>query len=401
MQLVKNDLGGDAVIVSTQNVKEGKAVFGLFGKSMVEIVAARDDGSVLYRRRPANRPPVALPAEDRFPAETGFHQLLEENSKSSAAFLTTRMIRSAIAPLKEQINELRAELGAMGNSQQDGKSPLVRDSLASLLLQDTEAGDDRSYETVEDLRGWLLKGGVNEQIIEHISEKVLSSDTPDENEKDRIERFVEQLASLISISPDIPGRNGSPTTIALVGPTGVGKTTTLAKIGAKKSIDDNCNVAFITLDNFRIGAIDQLEKYVNIIGAPLEVANSPRELALLLKKFSGCDLILIDTVGRSQRDTQMLDELSEFFVDNPSIDTHLVLSATTQDEVIYEIVKNFERLSINKYIFTKLDEAKSYGQMVNILVRTGRPVSFLTNGQKVPQDFAPASKRRICNLLLN
>jgi flagellar biosynthesis protein FlhF len=188
---------------------------------------------------------------------------------------------------------------------------------------------------------------------------------------------------------------------ALVGPTGVGKTTTIAKLAAFFSLKLAQKVLLLTIDTYRIGAVEQLATYARILGLPLKVAASPKELKSCLEERGEQDLVLIDTAGRSPYNTGMLDELRDFLTVSPVIGNHLVVSATTKEGDLKKILSGFGCLPLEGYICTKLDETDHYLPLFNQLVPTRRPLAYFTHGQRVPEDLEQVTKSRIVRLLSN
>jgi flagellar biosynthesis protein FlhF len=188
---------------------------------------------------------------------------------------------------------------------------------------------------------------------------------------------------------------------AFIGPTGVGKTTTLAKLAAHFHLRMTKRITLITIDTYRIGAIEQLKTYARILGLPLEVAASGGELKEIIGKNRDQDLLLIDTAGRNPHDPAVMEELKEYLTVHPAIENHLVLSATMKDRDLAQMVYRFSALPIKSYIITKIDETEEFVPIFNQLWRYKKPLSYLTNGQRVPEDIELATKGRIANLILN
>lgn len=187
---------------------------------------------------------------------------------------------------------------------------------------------------------------------------------------------------------------------ALLGTTGVGKTTTLAKIAAKFVLEQKTNVALITADTYRISAVEQLKTYSDILELPLEIVYSPSELASALERHRDKELILIDTAGRSQHNEYQMRELEEFLRVNPRIEKHLVISATTKFTDARQIMNKFSKVEPDRIIFTKIDETGSLGMIINLLRDNKYSLSYLTTGQSVPDDIERASSDILANLLL-
>ena len=190
-----------------------------------------------------------------------------------------------------------------------------------------------------------------------------------------------------------------PTVVALVGPTGVGKTTTIAKLAAQYQFQKK-KIALITTDDYRIGAIEQLGTYANILSVPMEIAHEPEELEEQVAKHASADLILVDTPGRSQLDVSRLRLIESFLNAARPTETHLLLNMTTRNEDVTTVVDRFGTLGIDQLIFTKLDESTCYGSMLNVSVNTKRPISYLTTGQDVAKDIEVAAQGRIATFLL-
>ena len=198
----------------------------------------------------------------------------------------------------------------------------------------------------------------------------------------------------------LPGRNGGARRIAFVGPTGVGKTTTLAKIAAQLALKRGLRVGIVAADTYRIAAVDQLRTYAEILGIPVEVASSPADASRACERLGDVDVILIDTAGRSQNDRMKLSELRAFLAAAEPDETHLVLSATAGARTLAREVEAFGALGIDRLALTKLDEAASFGTLVSLVERLGTRVSFLTHGQEVPDHIEVARGRRLAALVM-
>jgi flagellar biosynthesis protein FlhF len=253
----------------------------------------------------------------------------------------------------------------------------------------------------------LQDGQVSPAIAEELVGKVRDELTPDELGDPEIVRqsMLRQIAAMMPVVGSVSraGRSetGRPLTIALVGPTGVGKTTTIAKLAAAYKLRQGKKVGLITSDTYRIAAVDQLRTYANIIGLPLKVVMTPREMAAACSAFADCDAVLIDTAGRSQHDAGRLEELSAFIEACSPDETHLVLSATGSEAVLDRAVKKFDVLRPSRVIFSKLDEAVNFGVLLNILRGSRLRVSYLTTGQEVPDQIELAQADRLARLVLD
>jgi flagellar biosynthesis protein FlhF len=197
---------------------------------------------------------------------------------------------------------------------------------------------------------------------------------------------------------DIPA--GLPISLFLVGPTGVGKTTTIAKLAARFALLEGQRVALITVDTFRIAAAEQLRVYADIIGLPLEVAYTTGELAAAIHRHRDKDIILIDTPGRSQRNVGHLNDLHAYLQAAPARLVYLTIDACTRYADMLDVAKRFSPGQLDGLIVTKIDETAQYGALLNLVEHTRRPLTYLTTGQEVPDDIEEVTAHRVADLVL-
>jgi len=197
------------------------------------------------------------------------------------------------------------------------------------------------------------------------------------------------------------GAIGRPRVIALIGPTGVGKTTTVAKLAATYKLRHHKKVGLITSDTYRIAAVEQLRTYAGIIGLEIKVVTTPEEMSTAIEEFSGMDVLIVDTAGRSQNNTRRLDELKALAEAANPDETHLVLSTTVGENVLRKTAERFMPLGPDRCILTKLDEAVTTGPIAGLTGRIGLPLSFVTVGQEVPDDIEPARADRLARAVLD
>jgi flagellar biosynthesis protein FlhF len=217
------------------------------------------------------------------------------------------------------------------------------------------------------------------------------------------EALLVQISALVPTAEDlefVKPRDGRPRTIAFVGPTGVGKTTTLAKIAATMTLREEIRVGLVTADTYRIAAVDQLRTYADILGLRLEVASDPAEMRAALDRCSDLDAVLIDTPGRSQNDADRIADLRALIDAARPHETHLVLSGTAAERVLLREAEAFSTLGPDRVVLTKLDEAVTFGMLVSVVRRIGRRISWVTTGQEVPNDVERATSERLANLML-
>ena len=255
----------------------------------------------------------------------------------------------------------------------------------------------------------LLEQEVSEEVAEEIVAQVRAELSGDEvkNAATCKAAVREKVAKLLPAVEAVEGRlsaaeDGRPQTIALIGPTGVGKTTTIAKLAANFKLKQNRRVGLITLDTYRIAAVEQLRTYASIIGVPLHVVATPDELhrATAACAAAGCEVILIDTAGRSQRDDARLQELATYLEVAQPHEVHLVLSSTCTQKVLIETAERFSSVRTDSIIFTKLDEAVSFGVLVNVAKKVNKRLSYITTGQEVPHDIERSRPERVAALVM-
>ena len=258
-----------------------------------------------------------------------------------------------------------------------------------------------SSDAIVKLRDILKAHELREDVMQDIIRKIppatlmLGKDDPEATKG-----LSEYLHNVLKTGDGIGLKDGRPKIVALIGTTGVGKTTTIAKIAAKFVLERGISVALITADTYRISAVDQLKTYSDIIGLPLEIVYSPSELGPALKRHKNKKLILIDTAGRSQNNEYQMQELKEFLAADPSIEKHLVMSATTKERDAEAILDRFADCHPDRILVTKTDETESIGAIVNLLFDRRIALSYITTGQSVPDDIEPAKPEALARLLL-
>lgn len=267
---------------------------------------------------------------------------------------------------------------------------LLEHQVSGLMWQDMAQKDPRRALLVNRLTDLGLTEQIADQIAGYVPEHI--------NENDSWQHALQLISQQVNTTNnDIINRGG---VVALVGPTGVGKTTTIAKLAARFSqLHGADQVALISTDTFRIAGFEQLSTYGRIIGCQVKLAQDAESLDVLLQQFSKKKLILIDTAGMGQRDMRLAEHLSNLITNSRvKIRNYLVLSANTQQRVMQENVERFKKVPLSGCIYTKLDESVSIGEIITTSIQNGLPIGYLTDGQRVPEDIKVANAEKLVTL---
>ncbi|RKN86505.1 flagellar biosynthesis protein FlhF [Paenibacillus ginsengarvi] len=405
LQKIRADLGKDAVILNTKEIRSG-GFLGLFGKKKIEVIAATDSGG---QKQPAPSPTVPLRQAAAVPATPSFVSQMQEAlihggmkeaapASASVAMLDTPILPPVVPPVSQAV-------------QQAGRHQAREDILLDEIKQMKEMFAKLATgvqlaakypEPVAKFEKQLLDQGISADIVERLllqATEQFESETSPKTEPFAYEAVKQQLKAILHN----PNRKGiaEDTRIAhFVGPTGVGKTTTIAKLAAEQVLKYNRKVGFITSDTYRIAAVEQLKTYATILNIPLEVVFSPQELARAYEQLKHCDVIFMDTAGRNFRNQMYVSELNSLLQTKGRSETYLVLSLTSKYSDMKAITENFAKFQLDQVIFTKFDETDSYGSIINLLYDFPLQLSYLTNGQNVPEDISLTEEDRLAELLL-
>ncbi|MBL4986332.1 MULTISPECIES: flagellar biosynthesis protein FlhF [Bacillus] len=353
---IRQQLGKDAVILNSKTVVKRK-LFGLKKQQMVEVIAVLDQDFEERAGKGLN-PAPPLPV---LPKKEQVQQLPEEPSFAPKA---AKPAPSHTQPLEYVRNERHAGI--------------LPDPLIAIDQKLKDQGLDDAIRD-ECLKGLLTKGAVKENHIKKELEQLLT----------------DMLPAKTSDEPMISSKY-----IVLFGSTGAGKTTTIAKLAAKTAIQQQKKIAFITTDTYRIAAIEQLKTYAELLNAPLEVCYSREDFVKAQETFKEYDHIFIDTAGRNFKEEAYIKELTDIIPFDESIQSFLVMSATSKYQDMKAMVKRFEHVPINQFIFTKVDETDTMGTIFQIIADSQIKLGFLTNGQNVPEDILEGSPLELTRMVL-
>ncbi len=324
---------------------------------------------------------------------------IKETLGPEAIILSTKTLRKPFDRPEWGARSCVEVIAAVDRPQEPSTHPIRPPSASSPRAERTEGGLPEIHR--ENLSRKLLASGLMPEFTQSLVGELegLRQGSPDSKWSDLgWQRLRQRLMEAIEVTE--PFEKG-PRIWAFIGPTGVGKTTTLVKLAAQFWLKVTRRITLITIDTYRIGAVEQLRTYGQILRLPVEVATSPEALRDIIDRQTGQDLLLIDTAGRNPRHTASMEELGAFLSAHPSIENHLVLSATMKERDLARMTTCFSIRPIRSYIFTKIDETEEYVPIFNQLLRFRRPLSYLTCGQRVPEDIELASKAKVSDLVLS
>ncbi len=360
MEKIKRDLGPDAIILSSRRIK-GE------GREKMEVVAAIDTTEKKEDR--SGKDVTAWPPQAALKDQDDSPPLVVE---PDAARL--KRMESDLKALRQNFVRLFDHFGIEVSSAYCGP-------LASI------------YE------GMLMRGLSKEcalKLLNTLKESLPQGSYIDDRGMWRsLQHFMAQSMAPF-FTPEAKGRKMR----AFVGPTGEGKTTTLAKLAARALYGEKKKVGIITMDTYRIGAVAQLEIYADIMNVPLETVTDRKELRRAMKRLADKDVVLIDTPGRSRKDTEHLVKMRELLTGDFPVDITLVISATASSETMARAADRFDITGYDRIIFTKLDDASGCGRIYNVVDRLRKPVSHVADGQRVPQDIEEMDPRKLARLIV-
>lgn len=416
---VKRDLGVDAVILNTKSYKSG-GLLGFGARPIVEITATNDENPPTRRPRTHERARPAEPIAPVRPAPAFLRAYAQSERPAQQATLPApiqaQLLGAVPAPVAQVPTAAAAHVPAqrimtVASTRSSPPVPSRDDDLQSIkrmlarLVQSAAPAGAMSDPLFAHYLA-LQEQAVAVEIADEIVGRVRDELSPAELADDEIvrETMLRHIAALIPAYAEQPraGRpaDGRPLTVALIGPTGVGKTTTLAKLAAVAKLRHGRRVGLITTDTYRIAAVEQLRTYADIIGIPLRVVAAPSEMREAIASMADADQILIDTAGRSQHDRPRLAELRAYLDEADPHETHLVLSGVASRSVLERAADNFTPLRPNRLIVTKLDEAVDFGVLLGVIRRVGVSMSYVTTGQEVPDHIEPCRPERLARLIL-
>jgi flagellar biosynthesis protein FlhF len=378
LQLVRRTLGPDAAVLQTREVSPGLFRW-LSGARLIEVVASAD-----------------VPVPSRFP-ETAAQVAVASGGKTARAAPPFVEDDDNRLPDSSELDYRTRFRNSLDDT--DEKEPSLVEDLCRISARTTTRDlPDGLFQLYQD----LIEAEISEESARELLETVRQASSSREL-SDPVQlkaRAARLLEAEFRVSGPIRVEPPHTRVVALVGPTGVGKTTTLAKLAASYRLRERRRVGLITVDTYRLAAVEQLRTYADIIDLPMEVVSTPREMRLAVDRLSGLDLILMDTAGRSPRDEVRLQELKSLLADARADEVHLVLSSVASLASLRQTAERFASVGLTALLLTKLDEATGLGHLLPLVRSCRLPLSYVTHGQNVPDDIEPANSKRLVRSLL-
>ncbi|MFZ3587904.1 flagellar biosynthesis protein FlhF [Bacillus sp. DJP31] len=370
MKKIRAELGKDAVILNSKVIHTG-GIFGFFTKKNIEVIAALDPS-------PLDRQPVQK--EKPRPIQPSVNETLWTKPISK---IEDKSMERNDSNLKNEIDELKILLKDLSTNQHHISTTLYPEQLQKVEMKLMEQEVDLA---------------IRVELMSSLVELWYKNNSKASERE--IEGWLRQLLFQKVEQFQHGGISFQKKFINVVGPTGVGKTTTLAKMAANCVLKHNKKVAFITTDTYRIAAIEQLKTYAKILDVPIEVCYNLDDFVKAKENFSSFDLVFIDTAGRNFRNKQYVEDLNEVINFSDEMETFLVLSLTAKIKDMNEIYKQFSIVDIHRFIFTKADETSQYGAILNLMLAHKKGVAYVTTGQNVPDDIVEATPEILIQTLL-
>ncbi len=387
---VKSAMGNDAVILHTRTYQT-RWWLGLRRREIVEITAGRG------LRVPSRSARASAPPASRTPVGVAAYARSSAVMKSSA---------SVAPPSPAENRRQLLESPAAGNAMMMGLSQEMTSLKSMVNTLVSEVRHQQAPQVPEELFDYytqLISNQVAAELATSIVRNLQRSVRPEHLSQPEFvkAKLSEQLEKMLPTTGPIQRtKTVGPHVVALIGPTGVGKTTTIAKLAANLKLREKHRVGLITLDTYRIAAIDQLKKYATIIDAPLHVVSNYDDMREALERMREFDFVLIDTAGRSPNDTLKLNELRGFLDVARPDEVHLVLSSTGSQSCVELAISRFADVRVDKIIFTKIDEAAHVGVVLNVVHKVNKSLSYITTGQDVPDDIEVGRGKKLAQLIL-
>jgi flagellar biosynthesis protein FlhF len=386
---VKAELGHDALLLSSKEIPSRSGIGnGASGYEVVAAIETPDDHDLASADDAVITAAVTrVPARELHP-ETSSPGVGEE----PAGLYTPASLRRAAAKATERATPTRKVPVRRSPKASRPAAPAASPSSDPVLCNATMTA----------LFNDLVGSGIQEALARKLLQEAQKYLVPKQRRtRTALLQSVNHVAQRMIASSEHEDGTPGKRVVVFVGPTGVGKTTSIAKLGAHLALRKRKKIVFMTLDGYRIGAVEQLRTYASLMGVPFRFVSEVADLPKAIREHGQRDYILIDTAGRAPKDLGPMGDLAEFLKSSAQVERHLVLSATTKASDLQEIVDRFEICRPDHLLFTKLDETSTLGPILNELVRSQKALSYYSDGQRVPEDLHAAQREQIVDMVLN
>lgn len=391
VEAAKKELGDGIVIMNVRQVKPG-GVFAVFKAKMTEVTVALEEEPVKQVRRNGDQPPEGKRREPR----------VEEHSLVNTGSNIEKKLDSLQTLLENHLGQGDSQAGSPGNNPADSAGEAA-DRSAKPEKEGNEAADSEQDKFVRLLYNTMLDNEVDEKYANAILEEVDRGRKPNMPFDYILANVYQKMILKFGMSEGITPAEKGPKIIFFIGPTGVGKTTTIAKLASQYVVEEKKKTALLTADTYRIAAAEQLRTYAGILEIPFRVIYTGDELRAAVNDFKDYDYIFVDTAGHSHRNEEQMDKMQEMLgvlKDTAQVQNFLVLSATTKYRDLKKIADSYKGISDYQLIFTKIDETATLGNLLNLRMYTDALISYITFGQNVPDDIEKFNPQKAVKQIL-
>lgn len=427
MNLAKKEIGDSLVVMNVRNVNK-KGIFSFLFSPMIEVTVAKEEEVELPPTKklkstlPEKQTTIDMKADEDTTPKPSFSIFTPDIIARSEASMnapreakkeeidksTSKSKEASSGEKKQQINENESNNNAKTLEKLDSLQEMLESRLQKEVHEEEqESTDENTSENVRFMKllyNTMIDNEVDEkyanQIVEELDKNNIKNKPMDFVLSTIYQKLILKFGNPTGITPE----NNGTKVIFFVGPTGVGKTTTIAKIASKFSVNEKKKIALITADTYRIAAAEQLRTYANILDAPFRVIYGKEELGQAIRDYSFCDYILVDTAGHSHKNKEQRDAMVSLIHELPEEqekEVFLVLSATTKYRDLLNIADAYKEMTNFKLIFTKLDETTTFGNLLNVRLHTDAQLAYVTCGQNVPEDIENFNPQKIVKTLLD
>lgn len=389
--LAKDELGKDAIVMNIKTISP-RGVYRLFRKPVVEVTAAIDESGVLAadKKEAQNKEKITSKINPNIIFDKS--EVLQPQTSTIMA----NEAREDTSAIEKKLNSLQELLEQQLKEKQQNPSEPIK----AATLQSEEEEKKSSY--MQMVYNQLVKNEVDENYVNQIIGEIENKFKKDVAIDNILSTVYQKIVLKLGQPKTIEQVEGKTKFVFFIGPTGVGKTTTIAKVASDLKLNKKAKIAMLTSDTYRIAAVEQLRTYANILGVPMKVIYTKEEMFEAQKDLKDYDIVLVDTAGRSHKNREQRDDLEQLIltVDEQEREIYLVLSATTKYKDMARITECYSEITNYRLLFTKLDETISVGNILNVKMLTSADLSYATYGQNVPDDISKIDTQETAKKLL-